>query len=242
MSSVTTGLVLGGRVIEGTEWCLRDPSAWWAPGAFGTRPRPKGHEIDLIIAHWTAGADHTVGVGPRVVRNMKARKNAKGEPMRVSVEFVIGASPPDGGLPEVWQTMDPLRAAGVASMASWDTRGINIERCSPGTAQQAQALRNLRAAVSRRVAGSVRRLVAFTADEDRAFVRLLEVLAKHLPIPRIVPANAASEILTDRLTPAQARRVRGLVEHFHAPSTNKIDAGTLAVAAAVKAGWSPQCP
>lgn len=248
MGARERGMLLDGELVPDTSSrVLRAPEdAWFAPGSRGTRMR-RG-PITLVESHWTAGAEHddVAGLegdrvddaGIRVFRNMRARRNDAGEPMQVGVELVIAACGPDDEWAEIWQLADPLETACVHITKSWDERGIGIERCMPGSEMMAKRLGSRRPIIERFVAGQTRRVAAFYPGEVRSFLWLIDTLAKHIPtIPRHVPATKSGELMRTRMTRAQMRRARGLVEHFHAISTTKIDTGSLAIEQACQGGW-----
>lgn len=244
------GLVLGGQVIPGTEdHVVRAPDvAWFEPGSRGTRPRARSG-VDLLISHWTGGADHIDEAGEggdliddagiTVFRNMRARKRTDGSPMDVGAEIVIAACAPNARRAEIWQLADPLKTACVGVSTDWNPRGINIERCMPGTQAQARRLKIFnRLALERRIAGANVEMVDFHQGEVTAFVWLCEILARHLNIPRTVPVDAQGRIWRQRFTKPQGKRATGAVEHYLSPSTTKYDTGSLALEQLQAAGWA----
>lgn len=242
------GLVLDGRVLAGTEErVIRAPAlAWFEPGSRGTRRRAA--EINAIVSHWTAGAEHedeaglegdkVDDAGIRVFRNMRARKRKDGSPMEVGCDIVIAACDPDAEWAEIWQLADPIRTATVHVSTDWNPRSIGIERCMPGTEKQARRLGSSRPIVERVVVGQRRRVADFYPGEVRSFVWLCDQLARAFPsIPRVVPTDARGRLLRGRMTRAQGRRWKGALEHYLSPSTKKIDTGTHALEQLLQAGW-----
>ena len=231
------GIVIGGRVVPGTDIVQRSPTAWWSWDDPRDRPdlrrRPSRGDVTLLVGHWTGGPIREgEDAATRTVAAMKARERPDGSPMSVSVHFVVGW---DGG---VWQTADlahaTLHAGGVSP------RSIGVETCWPGTTEQAHAIASALERRSRPVhAGylglpetrlvSGRRLRCLPPSEELlgGWVALAELLAalpaEHgIVIPRQVDVTAA----------------RGACEHQHAPRTTKSDAAGYLVEALERAGWA----
>jgi hypothetical protein len=225
------GIVRNGIVLPGTEWCLREPGAWWTAGERGTKARSS---TTLIVAHWTAGGRHEgPGTAQRVVRNMKARKRDDGTPMEVGIHFVIGW---DG---MCFQTAD-LDVATVHVSAGWNPRSIGVECCWPGTMSNARKIGavDLHDRGERRhVAGARVDCLPPPSELLASYVRLCETLALHCGIPRVVPLAADGHPLLDRMTAKRARSWEGAAEHLHSPSTTKVDAAGYLCGALQRAGW-----
>lgn len=140
------GIIIGGKLLPGTEQVTRDPAAWWGPGDRQTMKRAP--IVDLLFGHWTGGEagdrdPDGPGVlteydddGPRVFRVMRSRQK-NGRPMKVSIHFVIGACAPNAPLARIWQTADPGRVAAchvgaVRNIPSLNARSIGVEVVSAG--------------------------------------------------------------------------------------------------------------
>ena len=240
------GLRIGSTIVPGTEWVIRDDRAWWNLGDYATRQRALHPEI--LCGHWTAGeagsrtADDD---GPFVYRVMKNRPSIKLPPpakLQVSIHFVIGA---DG---RVWQTMDPLTCVAIhVGDGSVNSRSVGVEVVNPGTGPM--VAQRPRDRVSHRMLptaklprGRLVRQLAFYPAQIAAWIRLADTLAAHLPIPRQVPRGADGGLEIDRFTRAEMKRWRGAMEHFHVPSTMKVDAGTQLIRALEDHGWPAVTP
>ena len=75
--TVEHGIVVGGRVIPGTERVIRDSRAWWTEGR-ETRPRA-GATIDMLIGTGPRARTHRAGRGREPVPRDGGRLNAHGE-------------------------------------------------------------------------------------------------------------------------------------------------------------------
>jgi hypothetical protein len=240
---IERGLVIAGEVVAGTEWCVRDSSAWWAEGERGTRPRaPK---TDVLVGHWTGGEASVRSVdddGPFVVRGMKARVRPDGSPMDVAIHFVIGACSPDDPIAQVWQTADPGLVACVHVGKRWiNARSIGVEVVSAGLPGSLD-LRH-RPTVHVALLGKMQKVLAFFPGQVRAWVRLADTLAAlngrgGIAIPARVPAFSAAR----RFSLAEARRWAGAMEHCSVPGGTKKDAGGLLIDALADVGWERAQP
>lgn len=240
------GMILGGLVVPETDRVIRDSDAWWKLGDWGCKPR--GAVVpDLHIGHWTAGeagTRHTDDDGPWIVRVMRNRPSKKipGAKMQVSIDFVIGA----GG--DIWQTADPLVTACIGvGEPRVNRRAIQTEIVNVGT--DPVILPRRRPTVMRRMLPTPKlprgRKVfqrAYYPEQLEAWVWLCEVLHQHVGIPRNVPAGAGGGLEIDRFTREEMRRYRGAMEHFHVPSTMKLDGGTQLIGALLTRGWPTVAP
>lgn len=241
--SSSSGLIIAGELVPGTDWIRRDPSAWWRCGERGTRRR--ADTIDLLVGHWTGGEATLRSYdddGPHVVRSMKGRKRADGRPLNVGIHFVIGACDHEDEIAPVWQTADPGEVATVHVGQGWiNARSIGVEVVSAGRPGPADVRSRPRLAVP--LLGKAETVLAFYPGQLRAWVRLAETLAAldgrgGICIPRHVPETLACR----RFTVPEAKRWRGAMEHLHCPGTTKRDAGGLLVEALLDAGWEAVRP
>lgn len=230
------GLLVGGKVVPGTELVRRSPRAWWAwddpRDRADLRRRPARGDTTLLVGHWTAGPIREgEEAAVATVAAMKSRQRADGTPMSVSVHVVVGW---DG---QVWQTADlsvaTIHASGVSPIS------VGVECAWPGTAEQADAIR---ASLERRgrpvhpgyrslpetrmVRGRRVRCLPPSAELLRGWVVLGELLAA-------LPAELG--IVIPRQVDPSAKR--GACEHQHAPRTTKVDAAGYLVDALAAAGW-----
>lgn len=181
--SIEHGIVVGGRVIPGTERVIRDSRAWWTEGR-ETRLRA-GATVDMLIGHWTAGPARTgPGAGLSLWRAMEARLNAHGEDLSVSVQLSISWD----GL--VFQHADLEVGCVHVGARPIIRRSIGVECMWPGTQAQASRLAVAGPAVSREIDGGRARCL-LPSDELLASWRWLadtltgpEAHAAGLRIPR----------------------------------------------------------
>jgi hypothetical protein len=236
--TVQHGMVIGGELIPGTEWCLRDSRAWWEPLMRGTRQRAP--LVDLLVGHATGGEASLASYdddGPFVVRGMRARVRSDGSPLRVGIHFVIGACARDAEHAKVWQTCDPgLIATTHVGLGAVNRRSIGVEIVSalfPGPLDHRK-----RSQLNAHLLGKVVRVLAFERGQARSWVRLAEAIAgldglAGIAIPKRVPAQLAAHRFTRRALAAYS----GAMEHLHVPGTKKSDAAGLLVAELLDAGW-----
>jgi hypothetical protein len=237
------GLVISGVVIPNTEWCLREDSAWIAPGDLGTRQRSA--VINTLVGHWTGG---TAGVksfdddGPFIYRVFRGRKRADGSPLDVGVHFVVGACEPDAEYAKVWQLADPgLTACVHVGDASINRRSIGVEVVSAGLPGPTDLRHQPRTTVA--LLGRIRSVLRFYDGQLASWVRLANTLAAldgdaGIRIPRVVPSTGASA----RFSRVSMRTWAGAMEHLHVRSTTKIDAAGLLIDALSDAGWDRAQP
>lgn len=238
--TVLRGLVIDGDVIPGTDWVLRDPRAWFTPGARGTRPRAAF--IDVLVGHATGGEAGVGSIqddGPFVFDVLRSRVTASGRPLQCGIHFVIGACAREDAEALVWQTADPgMTATTHVGLGSVNRRSIGVETVSalfPGPLDRRQ-----RPQVSVPLLGRIQRVLSFFPGQLRAWRRLAETLADlngrgGISIPRQIPRELGAR----RLTRDGIAAFRGAVEHLHMPGTKKLDAGGLLVAELAAAGWKP---
>lgn len=230
MSNVAEGIVVGGVVLPGTEWVLRDPHAWFAPDYADAPPR-KYWPITQMVFHWTGGMPHTsADAAQTVVRNMKARLRVDGTEMSVSCHFVVSW---DG---VVFQVCDLARMA-IHAGRVLNRDGIGIEQCWPGTERQMMKLR-ANGYVQRRFAdGNELDCMRPSEAMINASCRLAEALvvapaSARIQIPRVVPAS------TKRMRSRAAASFRGACEHVHSPGSKKLDCAGYVIDALAARGWA----
>lgn len=228
--TIERGLIYGGAVLPGTEWCTRDTGAMWRLGERGTRTRDGLPH--LLCGHWTAGPTRDgPSAGRSVYRAMRARQRPDGSPLDVGIHLVIGWD----GL--VHQLADLAIATVHVGSAGVNRRSIGVECCWPGTVAQAERLGVSGPSSRPRVAGRLAHVLLPSPEMLAAWVRLAETLATHLPVPRQVPLDRDGAILRDRMTPRALAAWSGAIEHLHVPGTTKIDAAGYLVGALRDAGW-----
>lgn len=260
------GLVINGKMIDFEHGeRIRDGrgvGAWWGHNEYGTGPRQG--EINIFTGHWTAGEAGTRDPdgagplteydddGPRVVRVMKARESKKvpGRKLQVSVQFVIGACPPDALMAPIWQTMDlALNTAIHVGDRVINRRSLSFECVNSGMPGGPMDLRD-RPWHVRKIAGRNVKVAEFFRGQINAMVWLAQVLTSHaedsalgealrgarIRIPRQVPVRNG-ELLAERFSRKLAREWKGLMEHLHSPTTKKVDAGLQFVESCRGAGF-----
>ncbi len=251
--AIETGILVAGETLSGTEWCVRQPDAWWDPDDPEDRfqLRPRAEKVDLICGHWTAGEAGTktyADDGPRVVRVMKRRRSRKRDGrLRVSVQFVIGACDPEAEFAPVWQTMElgTRWAATHVGRGHINARSIGVEVVSAGL-DGPPNLRD-RKEVPVHLIGRTRRVLEFYPGQLRSWVRLADALSDSclpggLAIPRRVPVELIRggpdfRPLSRRLRSSELRAHTGAMEHYLMDNTTKVDAGTLLLQALLDGGW-----
>lgn len=240
------GAYIGGEILSGSDWILRDPSRWWSPGDFGTRP--KADVVTVLTGHWTAGeaggSKNADRHGPRVFDVMKARKSKKtGGPLNVSVAFVIGApaDPDDPGVAKVWQFMDPGLVAGVHVGKGWfSSKSIGVEVVSGGLPGPTDSRKRPQVEID--LLGRKRKALRFYPAQIRAWLKLADLLSGKslrggIEIPRRAPAEGGKLLTSRRFTVKEAQRWEGVHEHWLTPGTTKVDAGAMLMDALVGSGW-----
>jgi len=210
------GIVIGTDILPDTDRVRVDDSAWWTAGERGTRPR-KGHRVERLVGHWTAGRPLTGdGAGPLVVRRMKARKRSDGSPLEVGVHFVISW---DG---VIWQTADLAQATVHVGHRKTILTSIGVECCWPGTMTQASRLGMVEA---RPVMGAAR------GGTVKACAPSPELLSAWHWLAHVLATASHPLLAIPRRRGSTSRH--GAMEHCDCPGT-KIDAAGLLVGAL---GW-----
>lgn len=227
------GLMYKDKVIPGTERIIRFPDrAWYHPNDDDVKPRkPVARPdaiIDLATYHWTAGHTQMEAEGAiRVFDSMQARKKETGEDMKVAVTFVLT----QGG--HVVQLAD-LSLVCFHAHRIFSDRGVGIEWTSPGTKTQAIKLGegDRHTYESRQLIGKKAVLVVTPSKEAKESALWLgETLVKVAGLPRFV--NPLRTAFNNR----EISKAEGIVEHFKAPETTKIDCMGLFMDVFEAAGW-----
>lgn len=228
------GLMYKDQVIPGTERIIRFPDvAWYYPNDDDVKPRKPVSRpdaiIDLATWHWTAGHTHMEAEGAiKVFTSMQARKKKTGEDMKVAVTFVLT----QGG--HIVQFAD-MSLVCFHAHRHFSDRGVGIEWTSPGTKKQAIKLGELdkHKYESRRLLGGRAVLVVTPSDEAKESALWLgETLARVAGLPRVV--NPLLTAFNNR----EVAKAEGVVEHFKAPGTDKIDCMGLFLDVFEQAGWA----
>lgn len=231
------GLLVGGKVVPGTELVHRSPRAWWSwddpRDRADLRRRPARGDTTLLVGHWTAGPIREgEEAAVATVAAMKSRQRADGTPMSVSIHFVIGW---DG---QVWQTADvsvaTIHASGVSPYS------VGVECAWPGTAEQADAIRASLERRSRPVHPG------YLAPPETRMVRGRRVPCLPPSTKLLSGWHALAELLSELpadlgiVIPRQVDPIakRGACEHQHAPGTTKVDAAGYLVDALTAGGWA----
>ncbi len=231
--SIAHGIVVGGRVIPGTERVIRDSSAWWEEGR-ETRARA-GATIDMVIGHWTAGPARTgPGAGRKLFAAMEARTGEEGRDLSVSVQL----SNAWDGL--IWQHADLLTGCVHVGARAIIRRSVGIENMWPGSAKLARELELEGREVTREIDGRRVRLVAPSDEQLASWRWLCDVLTS--PEARALGIHIPRRVLgLRRSLPWLARCGGGIGEHATLPrATNprhvKIDCAGLLMEATGYAG------
>lgn len=234
---IERGLVYQGKVIPGTEWILRDSTAWYSKGDDDVYAR--SFPIRLLTEHWTAGPRRNGELAAqKTYRAMQARRKDNGEEMSVSAQFVRS----NDGL--LFQLAD-LELCCVHADREFNRGGTSVENAYPGTQAQSEKLGAPEQGEARIVAGTkvmALRPTQAMLDSSARFVELLASLrgdrrflingAPLFDLPRVAYTRRT------RLSGAEMRSAKGVVEHFHAVSTEKVDAaGWFVDHAAKQPGW-----
>lgn len=250
------GLAVGGQVVPGTERVIRDLTlsddtrlrgrmrAFWDAGEFGTMPRAP--IVNKLVGHWTGGEASSRRYdddGPFAVSGTKLRKGQSGGPLKASYHFLIGACAPDDEWAPIWQTCDLTVACVHVGLRSVYKSSIGVEIVNAGLpAKEARPREKL----ARVVAGRSITVLGYYPGQLRSWVWLANTLATsalarqaRVEIPRFVPCAASGAPYSRRFTVAVQRSWLGAQEHFHVPTTTKLDAGTLLVDALRRDGWAP---
>ena len=233
------GIVYNGVVLPDTDRVVRFPDAgWYDPKDDDVTPRPKLKKspeaiLEILTFHWTAGH---LKFGPEgaldVYRAMQARRKENGEEMSVSVSFVITTSG------DIVQLAD-LNLSCFHAHREFNSRGVGVEWTSPGTQKQATKLGILEGSGLKEVTfekrkylngSSVQAVVPPQVVLDAA-VWLANTLARVAGLPKV------TNTLRTQFAPRQMGSVRGVVEHFQAANTEKVDCAGFFVDALAKAGW-----
>jgi hypothetical protein len=224
---IEQGLLWRGRVVPGTDWVLRDSSAWYTRGDDDVFVRAE--PVELLTFHWTAGPRRAgLFAAQKTYRAMQARRKDNGEEMSVSAQFVLAD---DGAL---FQLAD-LELGCFHAHRELNRRGIGIEWTCPGTEANATRLGAPEKGELREVAGTTVRALRPSQAALATALRFSE-LCLSLPQPTFDVARYAYT-RRDRLGAIEIRRARGVVEHYHATGTTKFDAAGFFVDHLAASGW-----
>jgi hypothetical protein len=225
---IESGLLIDGLVIPNTSWIQRDSSAWYTTGDDDVYRRAA--PARLITYHWTAGPRRTgATAAQRTYKAMQARRKANGEEMSVSAQFVIS----DDGL--LFQLAD-LKLCCVHADVLFNRGGIGVEYTYPGTVANAEEIKSPVGAVEiRSVAGRKVECLLPSSAALATAVRFSELLVS-LKNPRLAVQRVAYT-QRERMTRTQMAKASGVLEHYHAESTTKVDAAGFFVDAHAAAGW-----
>lgn len=239
---IERGLLYQGRVIPGTDWILRDSAAWYSRGDDDVYVR--SFPIRLLTEHWTAGPRRNGELAAlKTYRAMQARRKDNGEEMSVSAQFVCS----NDGL--LFQLAD-LELCCVHADREFNRGGISVENAYPGTEAQSEKIGAPEVGEIRDVAGTKVKALRPSGAMLETAARFAELLASlrgdrrflinGMPLfdlPRVAYTRRT------RLTGAEMRAAKGVVEHFHAASTTKVDAaGYFVDYVAKQPGWRGDTP
>jgi hypothetical protein len=178
---------------------------------------------------------------------MKRRMSAKdpSKPLKVSIQFVIGACKPEDEYAPVWQTMNLDKYAAIhVGRREVYSRSIGVEVVSAGVDGQTNVRNRPRITVD--LIGQQREVLEFYPGQLRSWVRLANTLAgittHGIAIPKKVPTSASGGPLSRRFYRPEQRDWSGAMEHYLIDSTTKIDAGTLLLRALLDDGWKGTMP
>ena len=222
------GLLIDGKVVEGTEWILRDSAAWYTGGDDDVYPRLQ--KIRLCTYHWTAGPRRAgLNAAQRTYAAMQARRKDNGAEMSVSAQMVLS----DAG--QMFQLAD-LRLCCVHADMLFNRRGVSVEYTFPGTVENAEKINSPVGVVEQRelLGRRIDCLLPSSAALATA-VRFSELLVS-LKHPRLAMERVAYT-QRDRMTRTEMANASGVLEHYHAESTKKIDVAGYFVDAHAAAGW-----
>lgn len=226
--TVDKGIIVGGVLMPGSEWVVRDSAAWWSRSVPLDLPdlRLRPASISLLCGHWTGGNARTGPVaGPAVVRAMKSRKRDDGTAMSVSIHFVISWD----GL--CWQTCD-LADVAIHAGGRVNLRSVGVECCWPGTSEQAAKLGHDGKPETRMVRGRQVRTVPPSSELAATWTRLARLLSA--PETR---AWSTGLVAIDRVCSRGRPPESGACEHMDVPGTTKVDAAGYLLDALRVDGW-----
>lgn len=202
-------------------WIRVERGLWFDPSEYaGCSRRPRNGPPRLIVGHWTGGEAGTQRYdddGLRVANVLRTRRNEVGDPMPLSIHFVIGG---DG---TVWQMADPLLTQ-CRHASAVNPFSIGIEVVNKGLPPSFDGRkRDVVAGTSRNP-----QVLAFYPAQLDAWWRLVELLCYEYGIARAVPGKLTKSgelaLTSARVEQYRLRKFRGVIEHLHC-SSQKPDAG-----------------
>lgn len=230
------GMLFRGRVIPGSEFVLRHPNAWYTRGDDDVYAR--SGPIRLLTAHWTAGPRRVGELAAlRTYAAMQARRKENGDEMSVSAQFVQS----DDGL--IFQLAD-LELCCIHADRAFNQRGISIEYTMPGTQARATEIGRPEEGVERLVAGTKVLALRPSAAALATFARFANLIAGLFGDTRfklgsdpLFELERRTYTRRTRLRAPEMQTCSGVLEHFHAASTTKVDAAGWFVDHLAANGW-----
>lgn len=234
--TISTGMVYQGRVIEGSDFVQRSSDAWYSAGDDDVYRRTS--PIYLLTGHWTAGPRRAgVEAAVRTYRAMQARRKDNGEEMSVSAQFVLSD---DGVLTQ----LADLELCCVHAAKLFNVRGLSVEYTMPGTEQNAHRIGRPEEGVERVVAGEKVRALRPSPAALATMLRFANLLASlHSDKRYLIGSRPLFQLdrhaytRRERFTGQEMLSCSGMVEHFHAAGTTKVDAAGWFVDHLAAAGW-----
>lgn len=180
--------------------------------------KPRVRAIDSCVWHWTGGEGDPIVVAETLRRR------------KLGVEFAIAR---DGAL---YQFCDPCVVdtadAGILNSRSVGVEIVNYGYAGGWTFDPVRAVRvplvpklgKDRETYEDAIHGKTVRHADFYAVQNATAMALAQVLSDVLPIPRVVPLDAAG-FIRRALTPAELSGFKGHLGHYHI-TTAKRDPGT----------------
>lgn len=200
-------------IIGGIEYpCGAEVSTWHDHGLefhAGKGARKRTQVPDLLVLHVTGGE----GAPPQVYTTLVRRE--------LGIEFVIDIE----GV--IWQFCDPLLIdtfdAGPINRRSIGVEIVNYGyRADPKTVPLKGRARPLYDTI---IHGRKIKMARSNPAQLAALVALADTLSLALNIPRRLPRNAAGDVHTRLMGPAEVYAFRGVLGHLHV-SGAKVDPGT----------------
>ena len=209
-------LIVKGHPVEDTDnviSLLDDRDLSWHPGDWGT---DKHEPITQIVGHWTA-AEHEP---EKVVLNMKRRKGRNGRPLRVAIPFLIGKPTERGKMAPIYQSADPVLTRSVhVGTRVVNRQSIGVEIVNAADPDLSWAKPDERGLIKVTQLGREREWTNFYPEQIEAWIWLCDTLTGVLGIDRNTFQGDR------RMSIAELRKYRGVLEHWNVSGTRKLDAG-----------------